>query len=684
MSMSSLSPASSTSDVSAPPPPPPPRAGTVHLTPYSIPISPHSSSSTTQQHTSQRQWMSRDPRSSSLQSLLPVESASHAGKRTLLLVFIHGFLGDESSFRSFPAHLHNLLTVTLGETHVVHTKIYPRYKSRRPIEFARDDFSKWLAPHESPTTDVVLLGHSMGGILSAEVVLLPQEGPYATSPGARRHRVLGTVNFDTPFLGMHPGVIVSGLGSLFRPAEPPKDAMLAGFNDASSLSVNNAVDQAPLQTLNSQSSSSGPGGYFDSTPSLQSLTTATSVTTATHESDSPFLSPSASDPNFDPPFPNDVRRPVRTGWNNMLHFVVKHSDGLTKATKQYVTSHLEFGGCLADYPGLKNRYTRLRALESLEEDISIQPDGSGAPATAQSDSIHSSRVRFVNYYTASTGRPKKARTPSPQEGSGRSSPQSLPVLEPPGRRSHENPRSRSRSPRISIDETRDGETVTRIIHESSSPPGDEDGRPAVTTAVEHVLPIRISDSESPDPATAHSRIPPNTNLTPLGETEMEETAGAEPHDPTLPSVPPHPQPPMPPVVPSTATKEERKGLEKAHAQAQKEYRRSVKAHDKAIAAREKVEAKRAKAAAKIAASSQPQSQPQARRDRKFCVLPSGGRDPTWVRVFMEGVDEVGAHCGLFFVSEAYEMLVGDVGGRIEEWVKEEESAREVRRILYEG
>jgi hypothetical protein len=25
----------------------------------------------------------------------------------------------------------------------VHTKIYPRYKSRRPIEFARDDFSKW-------------------------------------------------------------------------------------------------------------------------------------------------------------------------------------------------------------------------------------------------------------------------------------------------------------------------------------------------------------------------------------------------------------------------------------------------------------------------------------------------------------------------------------------------------------
>lgn len=38
---------------------------------------------------------------------------------------------------------------------------------------------------------------------------------------------------------------------------------------------------------------------------------------------------------------------------------------------------------------------------------------------------------------------------------------------------------------------------------------------------------------------------------------------------------------------------------------------------------------------------------------------------------MKGVDEVGAHCGLFFVDERYERLVGDVAGRVEGWVKEE-------------
>jgi hypothetical protein len=89
-------------------------------------------------------WNSRDPRSSSTQSLVPTES-SRDGRRLLMLIYIHGFMGNDTSFRSFPAHVHNLLTITLAQTHIIHTKIYPRYKSRKVIEFARDDFSKWYA-----------------------------------------------------------------------------------------------------------------------------------------------------------------------------------------------------------------------------------------------------------------------------------------------------------------------------------------------------------------------------------------------------------------------------------------------------------------------------------------------------------------------------------------------------------
>jgi len=139
--------ASPSSSSEMPPPLPPrvsraARTGTVHLTPAEAALH-HGAAH--QHHPYPSGWTSHDPRSSSTQSLLPPERASDDGRRRLLLVFIHGFMGNETSFRSFPAHLHNLLTVTVADTHVVHTKIYPRYRSRRPLEAAVQDFSKWCS-----------------------------------------------------------------------------------------------------------------------------------------------------------------------------------------------------------------------------------------------------------------------------------------------------------------------------------------------------------------------------------------------------------------------------------------------------------------------------------------------------------------------------------------------------------
>jgi hypothetical protein len=76
--------------------------------------------------------------------------------------------------------------------------------------------------------------------------------------------------------------------------------------------------------------------------------------------------------------------------------------------------------------------------------------------------------------------------------------------------------------------------------------------------------------------------------------------------------------------------------------------------------------------------------PKKKRYKKFCVLPPkdayGNKDPTWIRVFMENMDEVVAHTSLFFVSDTYEMLVGDVSARVEEWIREGESMRLVRQM----
>jgi hypothetical protein len=118
------------------PPPLPPRTSSAQAPP------PYTDDDAKRSELISEQWRSHDPRSSSTHSLVPSESGRD-GRRTLLLIYIHGFMGNETSFQSFPAHVHNLLTITLAETHVVHTKIYPRYKSRKAIDFARGDFSTW-------------------------------------------------------------------------------------------------------------------------------------------------------------------------------------------------------------------------------------------------------------------------------------------------------------------------------------------------------------------------------------------------------------------------------------------------------------------------------------------------------------------------------------------------------------
>jgi hypothetical protein len=71
------------------------------------------------------------------------ELPKREGKRRLLLIYIHGFLGSEDSFYQFPRKVHDLLTVSMAPTHVVYLKIYPRYKTRGPLQDARDGISQW-------------------------------------------------------------------------------------------------------------------------------------------------------------------------------------------------------------------------------------------------------------------------------------------------------------------------------------------------------------------------------------------------------------------------------------------------------------------------------------------------------------------------------------------------------------
>lgn len=486
-----------------------------------------------------------------------------------------------------------------------------------------------LAPHESDTTDVILAGHSLGGILGAEVVLMPPQ----TSPDRLfQHRILGLIAFDTPFLGMHPGVVGTGIASLFR--APPELA------------------ESPLAAL------------------------------------SPFSDPASAglDHTYNPSYPNDVRLANRQGkLQRAWYFWNKHAGELTKAASDYVSSHLEFGGCLADYSGLKKRYHAVRALEDVNELMKpLDPDGHLMK-----------RVRFVNYYSASTG-PIKERSPSPngqhtlldpaaaelqdsasEPSSGTLTTESLPLPSPS-------------SPQISLEEQRDVDSTGSTAETDTNPKSSAD-------LVEHALgTLSLTSTENEQSWRGYEGS--------IVEDEM----------PPLPELPERP----PDFDPSRYDDEDSSRLfQKAHEREVKVYERALKDRERSIKEREKYVQKRQREATKQKEKAERQMLKQEARfqkersktppastsaeaegvqqdtgpeqnkskaankqkDRKFCVLPKDPHtkqtDLRWIRVYMEGIDEVVAHTSLFKVGDTYVKMVGDTVERIEKWVQEDHSTR---------
>ncbi|KAK4165354.1 hypothetical protein QBC43DRAFT_315788 [Cladorrhinum sp. PSN259] len=171
-------------------------------------------------------------------------------KKTLLLVFIHGFKGNDQTFGhnlSFTTHLKRLLTASLPNLNIL-TVIYPTYETRGDLTECVSRFSDWLlnkvidlevaagtpSPTIDPSVHVILVGHSMGGIVAAETAIsLASEQPiHNTDPSPDGHDgagpsassmpapnslmfpyVQGVLAFDTPFLGISPGVVAHGAES---------------------------------------------------------------------------------------------------------------------------------------------------------------------------------------------------------------------------------------------------------------------------------------------------------------------------------------------------------------------------------------------------------------------------------------------------------------------------------------
>ncbi|KAF8457750.1 hypothetical protein BGX38DRAFT_1085844 [Terfezia claveryi] len=590
------------------------------------------------------------PQSQQLHLINPQSSLSSFGpkKRKLLLIYIHGFLGSTTSFNQFPKHLHTLLACLLSTScpqYTVHTKIYPRFKTRHPIGEAAEMLSEWLSEFEDEDeTDVILLGHSMGGLLAGEIVLLPRLHPTDNDPRRYRHRILGLVGFDTPFLGMHPGVVASGISSLFRPSPKPDKRK--------------------------ETTSMSPTAYEEG-PSAEDL-----VLRKKPEHFDTGLAPRSD-----------------SGNRGIRNFLTKHSGNIPGATMQYVMSHMEFAACLAEPMGLSTRYRRLRGLE----------DGKELSAPGGNAGIGGYRVRFVNYYTVCYGRDKEKEKEKEQEKEREEKHLDINGISPPSTPGEGTPRSSTSTPPplppphiIPVVPRNQGDQMPPLPQSPQQPEAPQDPLAILNARSQRYSLPPIPPRPVPPPLHEDLSHITDQKLQKLHMKEnkqlwKEHWRREKVHSKLIKDrekvlhkldgkVAECPKP--------TPSKEKDvKGCEKA---------------EKLKTEKEKMKKERKERKFCLVPK-------EAKGGEGLREDVGGGevRDETWVKVPMGNVDEVGAHCGLFMAGAEifetpraekpqekgaawgssdvqYERLVGDLAERIEGWVKEHVGGLQAMEVAGQG
>ena len=177
----------------------------------------------------------------------------------------------------------------------VQVLIYPKYETRGDLADCVGRFRDWLQEKvidvevgkgtQSPTVDpsvrVVLCGHSMGGIVAAEtVVALTSErvippstasggsgdGNHTAAPGEKEDvplnglmfpYVQGVLSFDTPYLGISPGVVAHGAETHYSTASAALTQLgtltslwnSAGKPGTASTAAKGAAERKPVAAL---------------------------------------------------------------------------------------------------------------------------------------------------------------------------------------------------------------------------------------------------------------------------------------------------------------------------------------------------------------------------------------------------------------------------------------------------
>ncbi|RKU45181.1 hypothetical protein DL546_007076 [Coniochaeta pulveracea] len=297
-------------------------------------------------------------------------------KHTLLLCFIHGFKGDEKTFGhdyAFTDHLRALVARDLPKLDVK-VLVYPTYDTRGDLNDCVNRFRDWLlervidlevasgtpSPTIDPSVRTILIGHSMGGIVAAETAIaLTSEHPIHGSTNAEKEEEKRPDEdattapsqrpaFDTPFLGISPGVVAHGAEGQYVAASNivAQVGSLAGLFSAAGSNPAGAKNAGALGAPPTPSPSSGSASREQSRPRA-----AASTPDRKEDNSSPWnrwgkiamYAGAVGAVAAGGAAAYMKREQITTGWG-------------------WVSSHLEFVGCLARKEELRRRVAYMARL----------------------------------------------------------------------------------------------------------------------------------------------------------------------------------------------------------------------------------------------------------------------------------------------------------------------------------
>ncbi|TVY78577.1 hypothetical protein LSUE1_G003687 [Lachnellula suecica] len=176
-------------------------------------------------------------------------------KKTLLLCFIHGFKGGDDTFGGFPEHLRAIVQNGLPKIRILAIQ-YPKFETQGDLTKCVSKFREWLqekiidlevengspSPTIDPSVRTILIGHSMGGIVAADTAILITsdkmiESSEPDKPETTQFNSLmfpyiqGVLAFDTPYLGISPGVVAHGAEGHYNTASAAL-TQLSGLSSA--------------------------------------------------------------------------------------------------------------------------------------------------------------------------------------------------------------------------------------------------------------------------------------------------------------------------------------------------------------------------------------------------------------------------------------------------------------------